>query len=60
MKSKKIPIIAVAPIITLLIMLVLYALGGIFPFGANSTAAYDGIAQYVPFLSELALSLIHI
>lgn len=54
MKSKKIPIIAVAPIITLLIMLVLYALGGIFPFGANSTAAYDGIAQYVPFLSELA------
>ncbi len=55
MKTKKqIPVIWFAPIITLLIMLVLYAAGGIYPFGTASTAFSDGIAQYVPFLSELS------
>lgn len=55
MKAKKqIPYIWLGPIITLGIMLVLYAVGGIYPFGSNTTAFSDGIAQYVPFLSELS------
>lgn len=54
MKAKKqIPYIWLGPIITLFIMLVLYAVGGIYPFGANTTAYSDGFAQYVPFLAEL-------
>lgn len=54
MKSKRqIPYIWLGPIITLGIMLVLYAAGGIYPFGTATTAFSDGIAQYVPFLSEL-------
>ncbi len=53
MKAKKqIPYIWIGPIITLGIMLVLYAVGGIYPFGANSTAYYDGFAQYIPMLAE--------
>ncbi len=53
MKAKKqIPYIWLGPIITLGIMLVLYAVGGIYPFGANSTAYYDGFAQYIPMLAE--------
>lgn len=55
MKTKKqIPYIWLGPIITLGIMLVLFALAGIYPFGTMSTAVSDGIAQYVPFLCELA------
>ena len=55
MKMKKqIPFIWIAPIITLGIMLVLYAAGGIYPFGTATTAFSDGIAQYVPFLSEFS------
>lgn len=55
MKTKKqIPYVLFGPIITLLIMLALYAISGIYPFGSNTTAFSDGIAQYVPFLSELA------
>ncbi len=55
MKTKKqIPFIWLGPIITLGIMLALYAMGGIYPFGTASTAFSDGIAQYVPFLSELS------
>lgn len=55
MKTKKqIPYIWLSPIITLGIMLVLYAVSGIYPFGTASTAFSDGIAQYVPFLSELS------
>lgn len=54
MKTKKqIPYIWLGPIITLGIMLVLYAVGGIYPFGTTSTAFADGFAQYLPFLSEL-------
>lgn len=54
MKTKKqIPYIWLGPIITLGIMLVLYAVGGIYPFGTASTAVVDGYAQYVPFLSDL-------
>lgn len=54
MKAKKqIPYIWLGPIITLGIMLVLYAVGGIYPFGTTSTAWTDGFAQYIPFLSEL-------
>ena len=55
MKTKKqIPYIWLGPIITLGIMLVLYAVGGIYPFGTASTAFSDGFSQYVPFLSELS------
>ncbi|MBR5544449.1 MAG: YfhO family protein [Clostridia bacterium] len=55
MKSKKrIPYIWLGPIVTLGIMLVLYWAGGIYPFGTATTAFSDGIAQYVPFLSELS------
>lgn len=55
MKSKKqIPFIWFGPIITLGIMLILYEVGGIYPFGTATTAFSDGIAQYVPFLSELS------
>ena len=54
MKTKKAPYIFIAPVITLGIMLILYALAGIFPFGTASTAFGDGIAQYTLFLSELA------
>lgn len=55
MKTKKqVPYILFGPIITLGIMLVLYAVEGIYPFGTNTTAFSDGIAQYVPFLSEFA------
>lgn len=54
MKTKnKIPYMFFGPIITFGIMLVLYAVGGIYPFGDNSTAYSDGFAQYVPFLTEL-------
>lgn len=54
MKAKKqTPYIWFGPIITLGIMLVLYAIGGIYPFGENSTAWTDGFAQYIPFLAEL-------
>lgn len=55
MKTKKqIPYIWLGPIFTLLIMLVLYAISGIYPFGTNTTAFSDGFAQYVAFLSEFA------
>lgn len=54
MKTKKqMPYIWLGPIITLGIMLVLYAVGGIYPFGTASTAFSDGFSQYIPFLSEL-------
>lgn len=55
MKTKKqIPYIWLGPVITLGIMLVLFALAGVYPFGKMSTAVSDGIAQYVPFLCELS------
>lgn len=41
------------PIITLLIMLVIYAVNGVYPFGSFTVAFGDGMAQYVPFLTEL-------
>lgn len=54
MKAKKqIPYIWLGPIIVLGIMLILYATGGIYPFGSASTAFSDGFSQFVPFLSEL-------
>lgn len=53
MKTKKMPYIWLGPIITLGIMLVLYAVSGIYPFGSATTAFGDGMAQYVPFLAEL-------
>lgn len=55
MKTKKqIPYIWLGPVITLAIMLVLYAIAGIYPFGSATTAFSDGVAQYVPFLAELS------
>ncbi len=55
MKMKKqVPYIWFAPIITLGILLVIYAVNGIYPFGNNSTAFSDGLSQFVPFLSELS------
>ncbi len=59
MKTKKqIPYIWLGPIITLGIMLVLYAAGGIYPFGTTSTAFGDGFSQYLPFLSELKAKIV--
>lgn len=53
MKSKnKINYIWFAPIITLGILLVLYAVADIFPFGANTSAFSDAVGQYVPMLAE--------
>lgn len=52
-KAKNPPYIWFGPIITLAIMLVLYAIGGIYPFGSGTTAFSDGAAQYVPFLAEI-------
>ncbi len=58
MKTKKqIPYIWLGPIITLGIMLVLYATAGVYPFGTTSTAFSDGFSQYLPFLSELKLKI---
>lgn len=58
MKAKqKINYILFAPFITLGILMILYAISGIYPFGPNTTAVGDGIAQYVPFLSELAYKI---
>ena len=52
MKIKKQKLyIWLGPIITLGIMLVLYAAGGIYPFGTATTAFSDGFSQYDPFLS---------
>ena len=54
MKTKKqISFIWLGPIITLGIMLVLYAISGVYPFGTESTAFADGFSQYIPFLAEL-------
>ncbi len=53
-KAKKISYIWFAPIITLGILLILYAVAGIYPFGKFSTAFSDGINQYVPMLAELS------
>lgn len=53
MKAKKqIPYIWLGSIITLGIMFVIYAVCGVYPFGTETTAIGDGMAQYVPFLSE--------
>lgn len=58
MKMKKqIPYIWLGPIITLGIMLILYAVAGIYPFGTTSTAFADGFSQYLPFLAELKLKI---
>lgn len=55
MKSKKqIPYIWLGPIITLFLMMALYAIQGIYPFGDMTTAYSDGVSQYVPFLAEFA------
>ena len=55
MKAKqKINYILFAPFITLGILLVLYAINGVYPFGGYTTAVGDGLAQYLPFLSEFA------
>lgn len=55
MKSKKqIPYVLFGPIITLIIMLILYAVNGVFPFGTASTAFADGFSQYTAFLAELS------
>ncbi len=51
--KKQIPYIWLGPIITLGIMLTLYAVGGVYPFGPTSTAWTDGFGQYIPFLAEL-------
>lgn len=58
MKTKKqIPYIWLGPIFTLGIILVIYAINGIYPFGGNSTAFSDGLSQFVPFLAELKTKL---
>lgn len=57
MKTRKFPYILVGPIMTLAVMLVLYAIAGIYPFGANTTAVGDGLAQYLPFISELVYKI---
>lgn len=55
MKSKKqISYIWLGPIITLFLMMALFAVQGIYPFGNMTTAFSDGVSQYVPFLAEFA------
>lgn len=54
MKRRKINYVWVAPIITFVLLGIIYALGGIYPFGVNSTAFSDGINQYVPMLAEFS------
>lgn len=54
MKSKKLNYIWFAPIITLAILLVLYAISGIYPFGSNTSAFSDAVNQYAPMLTEFA------
>lgn len=53
MKTKSISKIWFAPVITLLIMLILYAVNGVYPFGTATTAFSDGFSQYTAFLAEL-------
>lgn len=53
MKSKKLNYVWVAPIITLAIMLIIYAANGVYPFGVATTAFSDGFSQYTAFLAEL-------
>lgn len=50
--KKQIPFIWLGPIITLMIMMAIYALSGLYPFGNLTTAVGDGMAQYVPFLAD--------
>lgn len=57
MKIKRISYVWFAPLITLAVMMVLYAITGIYPFGAKTTAVGDGLAQYLPFLSELTYKI---
>ncbi|MBP8968542.1 MAG: YfhO family protein [Lachnospiraceae bacterium] len=38
-----------SPLITLLILLFVYAIKGIYPFGSRSVAYYDMVQQYIPF-----------
>lgn len=54
MKTKSISKIWFAPIITLMIMLILYAANGVYPFGAATTAFSDGFSQYTAFMAEFA------
>lgn len=56
-KRKQFPYIWAGPFITLFIMLVLYAISGIFPFGSGTTAVVDGIGQYIPFIAEFSEKL---
>lgn len=56
-RKKKIPYILLGPLMTFLIMSVLFALAGAFPFGKGSTAVVDGIGQYLPFMAELSQRL---
>ena len=53
MKKSIIPFVWIGPIITLIIMMVLFAISGIYPFGGLTSAYSDGVNQYVPLLSEL-------
>lgn len=57
MKVKRISYMWFAPFVTLAVMLVLYAIAGIYPFGESTTAVGDGLAQYLPFLSELTYKI---
>ncbi len=50
--KKRINYIWFAPIITLGILLVLYAFAGIFPFGPNTSAFSDAVGQYIPMIAE--------
>ncbi len=54
MKTRKINYIWFAPVITLGILLVLYAIAEIFPFGPNTSAFSDAVGQYIPMLAEMA------
>lgn len=57
MKTKNLQYIWGGPILTFGIMLILYVFAGIYPFGTNTTAVGDGLAQYLPFLSELTYKI---
>lgn len=53
-RKKQMPYVLFGPIITLIIMLILYAVNGVYPFGTATTAFADGFSQYTAFLAELS------
>ena len=52
-KAEKVMKLTLPPLITAIIMLLLFALNGMYPFGEVSIAWSDGIGQFIPLLDVL-------